>query len=375
MNPLLKLIECGQSYWIDNLARSMMKTGELNKRVKEQGLRGMTSNPAIFNNAITKSDDYDDQIKELTKAGKSISEIYERLTVKDVQDACDIMRSVYDESNGLDGYVSLEVSPYLARHTEETMKEAQYLFETVNRPNCMIKIPGTIEGVPAIEQMLYEGVNVNVTLLFSVKSYEEVARAYVRALERRVADNKPIDKVASVASFFISRIDTLVDQLLAHRLLDGTDNESTRKVKQLLGTIAIASGKLAYQSYLKIFSGDLWESLVNKGGRVQRPLWASTSTKNPKYSDIYYVEPFIGQNTVNTLPNETIDAFGDHGKIVKDSVEKDVDESKKDMSTLEEVGIDINYVTQRLEDEGIQKFIEPFDNLLKNLAQKRVQFF
>jgi transaldolase len=375
MNPLLKLIECGQSYWIDNLARSMMKTGELNKRVKEQGLRGMTSNPAIFNNAITKSDDYDDQIKELTKAGKSISEIYERLTVKDVQDACDIMRSVYDESNGLDGYVSLEVSPYLARHTEETMKEARYLFETVNRPNCMIKIPGTIEGVPAIEQMLYEGVNVNVTLLFSVKSYEEVARAYVRALERRVADNKPIDKVASVASFFISRIDTLVDQLLAHRLLDGTDNESTRKVKQLLGTIAIASGKLAYQSYLKIFSGDLWESLVNKGGRVQRPLWASTSTKNPKYSDIYYVEPFIGQNTVNTLPNETIDAFGDHGKIVKDSVEKDVDESKKDMSTLEEVGIDINYVTQRLEDEGIQKFIEPFDNLLKNLAQKRVQFF
>ena len=374
MNPLLKLIDYGQSYWIDNLARSMIKTGELNKRVKEQGLRGMTSNPAIFNNAITKSDDYDDQIKELTKTGKSVSEIYEKLTVKDVQDACDIMRSVYDESNGLDGYVSLEVSPYLARHTEETKKEARYLFKTVDRPNCMIKIPGTTEGVPAIEQMLYEGVNVNVTLLFSVKSYEEVAKAYVRALERRVADNKPVDKVASVASFFISRIDTLVDQLLAHRILDGTDNESIQKVKQLLGTIAIASGKLAYQSYQKIFSGDLWESLVNKGGRVQRPLWASTSTKNPNYSDVYYVEPFIGQNTVNTLPNETIDAFGDHGKIIEDSVEKDVDKSKEDMSTLAEVGIDINYVAQRLEDEGIQKFIEPFDNLLKNLAQKREQF-
>lgn len=374
MNPLLKLIDYGQSYWLDNLSRKMITDGMLKKRVTEQGLRGVTSNPTIFNNAISKSSDYDEQIELLVKNGKSVAEIYQALVVKDVQSACDILGPVYEESKGLDGYISLEVSPYLARHTLETMEEARRLFEAVNRPNCMIKIPGTVEGVPAIEQMIYEGINVNVTLLFSIQNYEAIAKAYIRALERRVADNKELNSVASVASFFISRIDVLADQLLYHRMLPGKDDKTTHQVKSLLGKLAVASGKLAYQSYKKIFSGDKWEALIQKNARVQRPLWASTSTKNPDYYDACYVEPLIGKNTVNTMPDDTIVAFADHGKIVEDSVEKDIEEARKSFEMVEELGISMNYVTKRLEDEGIQKFIDPFNVLLDSIGKKRERF-
>jgi len=375
MNPLLQLIEHGQSYWIDNLSRHMITSGDLRERVTEQGLRGVTSNPSIFDKAITKSNDYDAQIKELIRSGKeNIKEIYDALTIKDIQDACDILRPVFDESDGLDGFVSLEVSPYLARHTNETMAEARRLFKAVNRPNCLIKIPGTGEGVPAIEQMLYEGININITLLFSIQSYETVARAYIKALERRLNDKKDITKVSSVASFFISRIDVLVDELLHHRIIPEVGPDKYKKARDLLGNAAIASGKIAYQSFKKIFSGSQWEKLEKAGARVQRPLWASTSTKNPNYNDVMYVEPFIGPSTVNTMPEQTIAAFADHGKIVPNSVENDLDSAGKNFGQLAELGIDIDYVTQRLEDEGIQKFIEPYDALLKNLEEKSRKF-
>jgi transaldolase len=375
MNPLLQLIEHGQSYWIDNLSRHMITSGDLKKRVTEQGLRGITSNPSIFDKAITKSNDYDAQIKELIRSGKkNVKEIYDALTIKDIQDACDILRPVFDESDGLDGFVSLEVSPYLARHTNETMAEARRLFKAVNRPNCLIKIPGTGEGVPAIEQMLYEGININITLLFSIQSYETVARAYIKALERRLNEKKDITKVSSVASFFISRIDVLVDELLHHRIIPEGGPDKYKKARDLLGSAAIASGKIAYQSFKKIFSGPQWEKLEKAGARVQRPLWASTSTKNPNYNDVMYVEPFIGPSTVNTMPEQTIAAFADHGKIVPNSVENDLDSAGKNFGQLAELGIDIDYVTQRLEDEGIQKFIEPYNALLKNLEEKSRKF-
>ncbi len=374
MNPLLKLTEYEQSYWLDNLTRAMIKNGELQKRVSEQGLRGMTSNPSIFNKAITKSEDYDEQIAQLAGQDKSTSEIYEALVVKDVQDACDILRPVYDESNGIDGYVSLEVSPYLARHAEATMDEVRRLFNAVNRPNVFIKIPGTKEGVPAIEEMLYEGININITLLFAIKSYEEVAEAYIRALERRAEEGKPIDNIASVASFFLSRIDVLVDELLQHRIIPGKAETNSSLPQQLLGKTAITSAKIAYQSFKKIFSGERWEKLAEKGAKVQRPLWASTSTKNPEYSDVKYVEPLIGPNTVNTMPEETIEAFADHGILTENSVEKDLEDAKQVLSDLEKVGIDLDRVTWQLVNEGIQKFIDPFAALMQNLSQKCERF-
>ncbi|NUN23756.1 MAG: bifunctional transaldolase/phosoglucose isomerase [Candidatus Jettenia caeni] len=374
MNPLLKLIEYGQSYWMDNLSRGMIKNGELKKRVTEQGLRGITSNPDIFNKAISNSNDYDEQIKHLVDEKRPVGEIYEELVVKDVQDACDILRPVFDASDGIDGYVSLEVSPYLAHDTEGTIEEAMRLYTAVKRPNVFIKIPGTPAGVPAIEHMLYEGVNVNITLLFSIESYEAVANAYIRALERRMAEGKPIQYVTSVASFFLSRIDTLTDQLLGHLIKPERSQEQTPKPEKLLGKAAIASAKLAYQSFKRIFSGDRWEKLVEKGARVQRPLWASTSTKNPFYHDLCYVEPLIGPNTVNTMPAVTIKAFADHGIIVKNSVEADNDKTQQTLSDLRKVGIDLDFVTRQLVNEGIQKFIDPYNALMKTLAHMRQKF-
>ncbi len=371
MSALLKLIDYGQSYWLDNLTRKMIKSGELKKRVAKEGLRGNTSNPAIFNKAISSGNDYDQQIKKLVNEKKTIGEIYDGLTVKDVQDACDILRQVYDESNGLDGYISLEVSPYLAHDTVGTMNDARRLYKAVNRPNCFIKIPGTKEGVPAIEQMLYEGININVTLLFSIASYEAVAYAYVRALERRVEDGEPVDNVTSVASFFLSRIDVLTDQLLGHLIIPEKNTDNDPRPEYLLGKTAVASAKLAYQSFKRIFSGDKWQKLVDKGARVQRPLWASTSTKDPLYNDVKYVEPLIGKDTVNTMPEVTISAFADHGRIEPDSIEKGLDEAKKVFDDLKKIGIDIDFVTDQLVNEGIQKFIDPFDNLMVTLAKKR----
>jgi transaldolase/glucose-6-phosphate isomerase len=373
MSDLNKLINYGQSYWLDNLTRGKIKTGEIKKRVSKQGLRGITSNPSIFNKAISKGTDYDGQIKNLVKEKKGVQEIYEALTVKDVQDACDILRTVYDEAAGTDGFVSLEVSPYLARDTEGTIEEARRLFSKVDRPNCLIKIPGTNEGIPAIEQCLYEGININITLLFSIQSYEAVAWSYIKALERRLNEGKDIKNIASVASFFLSRIDVLTDRLLGHYIIP-EKTKGELKPENLLGKAGVASAKIAYQSFKNIFLGERWLRLADNGARVQKPLWASTSTKDPLYSDVKYVETLIGPHTVNTLPDDTIDAFADHGRILENSIEQDVDEARKVFEDLGKLGIDIDFVTRQLVNEGIEKFIKPYDNLMKTLADKRLHF-
>jgi transaldolase len=371
INPLLQLMTCGQSYWLDNLTRDMITDGELHMRVTEQGLRGVTSNPATFHKAIVGSAAYDAQIKQLVGEGRETTAIYEYLVVTDVQDACDILRPVYDASGGVDGFVSLEVSPYLAHDTLGTMQEARRLFSAVDRPNLFIKIPGTPAGVPAIEEMLYEGVTVNITLLFAIEDYENVAQAYIRALERRLAEGKPVNNMASVASFFLSRIDVLVDQLLGHRLRPGLPNENVTRCEQLLGKVAIANAKLAYQSFKRLFGSERWHALEAQGARVQRPLWASTSTKNPLYQDTLYVEPLIGPHTINTMPAETIAAFADHGKVVANTVEADVEAAHRILRDLEGVGIDFHCVTWQLQNEGVQKFIEPYDALMQTLTAKR----
>ena len=371
MKTLIELLNYGQSYWLDNLARKKITGGELQKRVNEQGLRGITSNPAIFNKAIVNSTDYDDQIQALVKQGKSPQQIYEALTVKDVQDACDILKPVYDQSNGTDGFVSLEVAPYLARDTQGTINEARRLFQLVGKANCLIKIPGTREGIPAIEQVLYEGIPVNITLLFSVARYEEIAHCYIRAMKRRADEGKPVN-VASVASFFLSRIDTLVDSLLGNRIVPHTGGSDSHP-DALMAKAAIASAKLAYRQFKKIFSGDEWEQLKQKGAHVQRPLWASTSSKNPLYSDVRYVETLIGADTVNTLPDETIAAFADHGVLAHNTIEQNVEEAEQLLSQLKNFDIDIDAVTNQLENEGIGKFIEPYNQLISNLADKRAK--
>ena len=371
MNPLLQLMTCGQSYWLDNLTRDMLTDGELHRRVIEQGLRGVTSNPATFHKAIVGSAAYDTKIKQLVGEGRETTAIYEYLVVTDVQDACDILRPVYDASTGVDGFVSLEVSPYLAHDTLGTMQEARRLFSAVDRPNVFIKIPGTPAGIPAIEEMLYEGIPINITLLFALKDYENVAQAYIRALERRLAAGKPVNNMASVASFFLSRIDVLVDQLLGHRLCPGLPNENVTHCEQLLGRVAIANAKLAYQSFKRLFGSERWHALEAQGARVQRPLWASTSTKNPLYHDTRYVEPLIGPHTINTMPDETIAAFADHGKVVANTIEADLQEAHRVLRDLEGVGIDFHCVTWQLQNEGVQKFIEPYDALMQALTAKR----
>lgn len=373
MSNLTKLIEYGQSYWLDNLTRSMIKSGELKKRITKEALRGLTSNPAIFHKAISEGNHYNKQIEKLVKEGKSVLEIYDALTIKDVQDACDLFKTVYESSNGVDGYVSLEVSPYLAHNTEETLSEARRLFTAVNRPNCYIKIPGTSAGISAIEQALYEGISVNVTLLFSIKAYEEVAYAYINALERRFNEGKYVNNVTSVASFFLSRIDTLTDQLLGELINPQKDFGNLPRPEQLLGKTASASAKLAYQSFLKIFSGERWEKLAAAGAKVQRLLWASTSTKDPLYPDTKYVDPLIGPNTVNTLPEITVSAFADHGKLEENAILKNVDGAYRVLDDLKKLGIDIDLVTTQLTNDGIQKFVEPFDKLMKKLAHERLK--
>jgi transaldolase len=370
MHSLQDLIKYGQSYWLDNLTRNMITSNALHTRVTTQGLRGMTSNPSTFNKAISGSSDYDAQIARLVRDGQTVEAIYERLVVKDVRDACDILRPVYDAAEGQDGLVSLEVSPHLAYDTEGTMQEACRLWRAVDRPNVMIKIPGTSPGVPAIEQMLYEGINVNITLLFSTADYETVAQAYLTALERRVAEDKAIRHIASVTSFFLSRIDVLVDQLLHQRIRPQDSPGYDPRPAQLLGKVAVANAKLAYQSFKRIFAEPRWQVLALHGAQVQKPLWASTSTKNPDYHDVMYVEPLIGPHTVNTMPDETIDAFADHGVIAENTVEADLDAARQVLHDLEAVGIDLDGVTWQLQHEGVQKFIDPFDDLMEALVQK-----
>ena len=367
---LFQLAACGQSYWLDNLTRGMMRSGELQRRVSDEGLRGITSNPTTFHAAITGSTDYDEQIEQLIRADATSLELFEALMVSDVQDACDILRPVYEATDRLDGYVSLEVSPHFAHDAYRTMEQARRLFKLVNRPNVMIKIPGTSAGIPAIEEMLYEGLNINITLLFSIQNYQGVADAYLRALERRVGHNMPVDGIASVASFFVSRVDTLVDQLLGHRLY-GDDRRKDAMPAQLLGRAAVANAKVAYKYFKQIFAGDRWMKLVKQGARVQRVLWASTGRKNPAYSDVGYVEPLVGKHTVNTMPEATIKAFADHGRVVADSVETEVEDALDVLRELENVGIDYRCVTWQLENEGIQKFIDSYDACIQALEKKR----
>lgn len=368
-NPLLQLMQYGQSYWLDDLTRGMITSGALQQRVTEQGLRGITSNPSTFHKAISDSQDYDTQIERLVHDGDEAAQIYEHLAVTDIQEACDILQPVYTDSDGTDGFVSLEVSPHLAHDAEATMHEVRRLSKAVDRPNVLIKIPGTPAGIPAIEEMLYEGINVNITLLFAIKDYEAVAQAYIRALERRMAEHLPLRNVASVASFFLSRIDVLVDELLGHRLPAAGSKSDGPHADQLMGQTAVANAKLAYQSFKRIFAGDRWQALTAEGARVQRPLWASTSTKNPAYRDVCYIEPLIGPHTVTTMPADTIAAFADHG-VVEPTVEANLDQAHQILRDLEGVGINLDYVTQRLQDEGVQKFIDPYDALMDALSTK-----
>ena len=363
-NPLTGLLKFGQSVWLDYIRRDLLTGGELKRLIDEDGLRGMTSNPAIFEKAIADSHLYDDVLQSLrSKAGMDAKGRYEILAIRDIQDAADILRPVYDSSKRRDGYVSLEVSPYLARDTQGTLEEARRLWATVNRENVMIKVPGTAEGVPAFQELIGEGININVTLLFSQQVYVKVAEAYIAGLEQRAAAGGEVSKMASVASFFISRIDNSVDAIVDGKLKVSKDPREQQQLKSVLGKVAIANGKLAYQHYLGIFGSDRWKKLAAKGAQTQRVLWASTSTKNPNYRDVMYVEELIGQDTVNTVPPMTLDAFRNHGSS-RPSLTEDIPAAEQTMKTLAQLGISIDQVTDKLTDDGVRLFAEAFDKLL-----------
>ena len=373
-NPLKELLSYGQAMWLDYIRRDLFTTGKLKTMIADDGLRGMTSNPAIFEKAIADSSLYDDGLHSLaSQKGLSATAKFEQIAIRDIRDAADALRGVYEESNFRDGYVSLEVSPYLANKTQETMDEARRLWKTVQRENVMIKIPGTVEGLPAIRQAISEGININVTLLFAQEVYEKVAEAYVNGVEALAARGGNLKKMAGVASFFISRIDTLIDGMLNEKLKSTSDPSQQALLKSLLGKVAIANGKLTYQKYQRIFSGPRWEKLAAKGAQTQRVLWASTSTKNPNYRDVIYVEELIGPDTVNTMPPATIDAFRDHG-ILRNSLTEDIPGAQKTMDDLAKAGISMREVTDKLTVDGVKLFADAFDKLLaaveKSTAQK-----
>jgi transaldolase/glucose-6-phosphate isomerase len=367
-NPLVKITNFGQGIWLDFLRRKMITSGELKELIKEDGLKGITSNPKIFDKVIAGSHDYDDDIRALALEDKSPLEIYEILTIKDVQDAADLLRPVYDELKGKDGFVSLEVNPHLAREVEGTISEARRLWKKLNRPNVFIKVPATKEGLKCIRRLISEGINVNVTLLFGLPRYRQVAQAYILGLEDRIKEGKSIKGISSVASFFLSRIDVLVDPLLEEIAAGG--GQKAELAEKTHGRVAIASAKEAYQIYKEIFGGKRFGRLKEKGAQSQRVLWASTSTKNPSYSDVKYVEPLIGQQTVNTVPQETLNAYRDHGNPAL-RLEEDLEEAREVLSLLPQLGIDIDEVTQQLEDEGIEKFNKPYDDLMTNLTERK----
>ena len=363
MSKLLELEKMGQSIWLDYIQRSLITSGEL-KQMVDKGLRGVTSNPAIFEKAIAGSNDYDDDLKQLIKTDRSIEQIYEALAIKDIELATDTLRGVYDSSNGKDGYVSLEVSPELAYETEKTIAEARRLFETVNRPNVLIKVPATPAGLPAITELIGSGVNVNVTLIFGLENYKAVAAAYQAGLEKlaetgpAVKGGHPVDKVASVASFFVSRVDTAVD-----KELEAIGNT------ELAGKIAVANSKIAYVVYKNILKQSRWQQLADKGAHGQRVLWASTSTKNPAYPDNLYVDELIGPDTVNTLPPATLESFMDHGRVAE-TLTRGLPEAQSQVATLADLGVDLNAITQKLQDDGVVAFARPFAKLLESIAEK-----
>jgi transaldolase len=367
-NPLLKLSASGQSIWLDYIRRQMIDAGELKRLIDDDGLKGVTSNPAIFQKAIAGSTDYDEAIRRLAQAGASVETIYQTLTVEDVQRAADLFRPLYDRLAGQDGFVSLEVNPHLARDTRGTLAEARHLWQALARPNVLIKVPATQEGLPAIRQLISEGINVNVTLLFGLPRYRAVAEAYIAGLEDRAASGQPLDRVASVASFFLSRIDVLLDPQLEKLAAAGGPKAQT--ARDLIGQVAIASAKQAYAIYQEIFGSARFQKLAAQGARPQRLLWASTSTKNPAYPDVKYVEPLIGPDTVNTLPPETLAAYRDHGDPAARLTEG-MDQAAGSLARLAELGLDLDSATQQLEDEGVEKFNQPFDSLMATLTSKR----
>jgi transaldolase len=361
-NPLKQLAEYGQSPWLDYIRRNLITSGELQRLIDEEGLKGVTSNPAIFEKALAAGDDYLDFIAENAGSAKDAVALYEQIAVRDIQNAADILKAVYEATAKRDGYVSLEVAPILANDTEKTLDEARRLWNLVNRPNLMIKVPATDAGIPAIRQLISEGININVTLLFSQDAYRKVAEAYIAGLEKRAAENDDLSSVASVASFFVSRIDSLVDSKIEEKLKEARGEEKTL-LESLLGKAAIANAKLAYRIYEEVFSGSRWEKLAAKGARTQRVLWASTSTKNPEYSDVLYVEELIGKDTVNTIPPATWDAFREHGKLRK-SLTADVEGAKETLANLEKAGISLEATTDELLIDAVRLFVEPFDKMI-----------
>jgi transaldolase len=359
---LHQLSDLGQSVWIDSLSREWLRTGELARMMDEDAVVGVTSNPTIFQKAMSEGGWYDDQLREVLSEEDDLKEIFLRLAFDDIREACDLLRSVWDGTEGLDGYVSLEVDPHLALDTEGTIEEAQRFHDTVDRQNLYVKIPATKAGLPAIEEMIARGKSINVTLIFSLERYVEVTEAYIRGLEQLVEAGGDPTHVTSVASFFVSRVDTEADKRLD--VLGGHDH--------LKGRLAIANAKLAYQRYKEIFAGPRWEPLAVQGASPQRCLWASTSTKNPEYRDVMYVEELLGPETVNTMPKETIEAFQDHGEV-RPTLEEGLDEARQLFEELAEAGIDYDDVTRVLEDEGVQKFADSFDELLEGIRAKRGQ--
>ena len=366
MNPLKRLHEFGQSVYLDEISRQLIEGGTLDTLINRDGLHGVTSNPAIFEKAIAQSTDYDDLISQLAASGKGVEELYEALVVGDIQDAADMFRELYDSSGGEYGYVSLEVSPELALDTAATIAEARRLWAAVERPNVFIKVPATVAGLPAITQLIGEGINVNVTLLFSLSRYQAVAEAYLQGLEARLDAGERISGVTSVASFFLSRIDTMIDPLLDEIAEGGGDKAGI--ARSLRGETAVASAKKAYQTYKELFAAPRFEALRAEGAGPQKLLWASTSTKDPSYSDVKYVEPLIGPETINTMPRETMDAYRDHGRP-EERLEEGADQAAEVLDQLGHVGIDLNEIAQRLEAEGVDKFVEPHRSLLKTLAE------
>ncbi|MCB0064146.1 MAG: transaldolase [Caldilineaceae bacterium] len=363
MNRMQKLLEIGQSIWLDFIDRESVQTDKLAKMV-EDGIRGVTSNPTIFQQAIAKSDDYDADLADLRKQGKSPKEMFEAVAVADIQAAADILAPIYKESGGKDGFVSIEVAPDLADDTDATIEEARRLHNSVDRPNVMVKVPATKAGIPAIRRLISEGININVTLIFSLERYAAVKEAYFQGLEDRLEQGEAIDNIASVASFFVSRVDSNVDEKLKKvKSSNGTDP------KALMGKTALANAKLAYAQFQEKFAGERWEKLAAKGAQLQRPLWASTSVKNPDYPDLLYVEPLMGPHTVNTMPTSTLEAFQDHGDVAA-RVEEGVPEAELVFTQLAALGISMDQVTDELEKEGVKKFADSYDDLLATIAKE-----
>jgi len=368
-NALRQLEACGQSVWTDVISRQMIRSGTLQRYIDEDGISGVTANPSIFEHAIVSTHDYDDTIRTLGSQGHTPLEIYEALALEDVAAAADLLRPIYDRTAGTDGFVSIEVSPELAHQIETTLAEARRFWSKLDRPNIMIKVPAIVEGIPAIEQLTAEGINVNITLIFSVEVYKQVVDAHLKGLEQRINRGLPIDRVASVASFFVSRVDTMISPLLARKARD-VDEQARTTLERLEGKVAIANAKIAYQWFEQVFGSDRFKRLAGQGAQRQRPLWASTSTKNPAYSDTLYVASLIGPHTVNTMTLDTIEAFRDHGAVECDAVRQGVEQARQELDDLRTAGISIEMVTDRLAAEGIEKFSGALRTLLTTIQER-----